>query len=125
MSTFTDARHALAAAIAAAVSDSTAVSAAPGANLTAPGVYVMAGDAEAASGCLWGANWVLQLVGPGGDNEAGLAGLELLAAQVALAVRNAYPDAQLVLDAPSIAVIGGASTLVQNCTATILLPMEV
>lgn len=123
-SSLTRTRHDLAGAILGAVDDATTVTAAPGSNVTAPSVIVLADTVTLATGCLWSALYRLQLVGPGGDNEAGLSALETLAAQVVAAVRLAYPEADLTLNAPTQVTIASSTYLAQDVEATLLVPLE-
>lgn len=124
ISSLTRTRHDLAATVSAAVDDSVTVTACPGSNVTAPSVMVLADTVTLATSCLWSAMYRLQLVGPGGDNEAGLAALETLATQVIGAVRAAWPEAETVLTAPTQVTIASSTYLAQDVETTLLVPLE-
>ena len=117
MSVLTEARHGIADALRQALPDTVGVWAAPADTPTAPCATVLAGPAVRVAPCLYDYVWTVELLGPGGYNEAGVAALEDMCQTVLAVLDTALPAARVGVDAPDLAHMpGGASLLAQTVT---------
>jgi len=78
MTRLSEIRHELAELLVSGLGDGVAVSPSPPTAITAPGVIVRMDGGKRSTSCRYTLQFVLVLIGPGGDNEAGVQALETL-----------------------------------------------
>ena len=113
MTVLTDLRHGIADALRTALPD-VAVWACPPPNPVPPCLFVLAGAIERVSGCLFDSTFAVEIVGPSGDNEAGVVALESICETVLRVLLAELPTGRVTAGAPDTATLGGAQLLAQT-----------